>query len=502
MHSNVAIIDLGSNSVRLVLIEINDDGSYRVFNEVKEMVRLSENMYEDGRLKQDAIDRTVKTIKLFKRLCEASDVEDILAVATAAVRNALNQAEFLKLLKMETGIHFRVISGEEEAALGVLAVQCTMDTGSAFIVDIGGASTEITEVIEGRTMNSVSIPYGAVNLTEMFINKEGNIKGAELLEDFLLGKLKEIPWLRGDGTLSLIGLGGTIRNICKIDRVKKGHSLDATHNYEMNNIDVLTIYQDMKCKSSEEIASIPGVSKERVDIITAGTCIVNTLITVLNIRRFLISGNGIREGVFFKYYMKRFSRKKTEDVTKFSIDNILKLYRVNRAHCKHVARLSSKAYDQLCPLIDKDGEYRRVFEKAAMLHDVGINIDFYNRDKHTYYIITNCRINGLSHKDIVLTAIIASGFTGDKLKYYYMKHTDLLSKEDYKAAKKLMAVLTICDKLDRSKSGVIKDIDCFIEKDNIIIKTDKVSDGELEISEARGQETAFYKAFKKRLVVI
>jgi len=502
MCSKAAIIDLGSNSVRLVLTEINDDRSFRIVNEVKEMVRLSENMTEDGILKPNAIGRTIKAIKLFKSLCEASHVEDILAVATAAVRNALNRKEFLRLLEEETGIHFRVISGEEEAELGVLAVQCTMEINSAFIVDVGGASTEITQVIGGKIKNRVSIPFGAVNLTEMFINKGDSANGAELLENFLRDRFKAIPWLRSDGTIPLIGLGGTIRNICKIDRVKKGYSLDITHNYEMNDIDVLTIYQDIRNKNPEEIADIPGISKERIDIITAGSCIVKTLITELNIRKLFISGNGIREGIFFRYYMNRFNIDEIKDVSKFSTDNILKLYGVNLAHSRHVTRLSLKAYDQLRAMIDIEGEYRRVFEKAAILHDVGINIDFYNRDKHTYYIITNCRINGLSHRDIALTAIIASGFTGDKLKYHYMKHTDLLSKEDYKAVKKLMAILTICDKLDRSKSGVIRDINCFMEKDSIIIKTDKVRGGELEISEARKQEAAFYKAFKKKLVVI
>ncbi len=503
MKEMIAIIDLGSNSVRLVLFEIRQDGAFRIVNEVKDTVRLSENMSEDMLLKPEAIIRTVRTIKLFKKLCDTSGVTNILAVATAAVRAAKNQAAFLSLLEKETGIRFEVISGKKEAELGYLGVSCTMMIDSGFTVDIGGASTEITRYIGRKQVDAVSLPYGAVNLTEMFLKGENDsMRGLERLETFLAQKLASIPWLQAGTALPLIGVGGTIRNICKIDRVNKGYSLDITHQYQMNQTDVLIIYNDIKSKSYEELCSMPGVSKDRADILPAGVCAVNKLLEVLGTDRFIISGSGIREGIFYSHYLRQMGISAIENAAEFSMNNFLKLYDIDRVHAGHVTHLAMRVYDQMGRILDSPDRYRQIFERAALLHDAGINIDFYNRDRHTYYLITNARLNGLTHHEIVMAALIAPKFSGDKLKNLYMKHSDIVSKEDYKALKKLIILLTLCDKLDRSKSGVIKDVACSIKGERVIFETLKDGDGALEISEAAKQGAAFKKVFKKELVII
>lgn len=503
MKEKIAIIDLGSNSVRLVLFDIRQDGAFRITNEVKEMVRLSENMSDDMMLKPEAVIRTVNTIKLFKKLCDTSGITNILAVATAAVRAAKNQAAFLALLEKEAGIRFEVISGRREAELGYLGVCCTMDIDSGYTVDIGGASTEITKYIDRKQVEAVSFPFGAVNLTEMFIRKEPDpFKGIEKLEASLEQQLASIPWLQNEKDLPLIGVGGTIRSICKIDRIKKSYSLDITHQYQMNQADVFIIYNEIKGKSYEEICGIPGVSKDRADILPAGVCVVNKLLEALGTNRFIVSGSGIREGIFYSHYLKQMGMPAVENVVEFGMNNFLKLYDVDMNHAKHVTYLAMQVYDQLERLLDSPDKYRQIFERAAFLHDAGINIDFYNRDRHTYYLITNARLNGLTHREIVMAALIASKFSGDKLKNHYLKHSDIVFKEDYKALKKLVVILTVCDKLDRSKSGVIKDVACSIKSDRVVLETLRDGDGALEIAEAVKQNAAFKKVFKKELQIL
>ena len=503
MKERVGVIDLGSNTVRLLIFEINEDGSYRIINEVKETIRLSEKMGKDNLLNPDAMLRTMKVIDLFKRLCDISGVSTILAAATAAVRKAKNRDEFVTMLEHCTGIRFKVISGEREAELGYIGVKSTMDIEDGVIVDIGGASIEVTRFEKGKPNKSTSIPYGAVTLTEAFLSTDVNTpRQIEELEGFLRERFKELEWLKDAEELPLIGLGGTIRNLCKIDKVKKGYSLNSVHNYNMSGGELADIYDGIKFKSMSERVEVPGLSKERADIIIAGACAVNMLLQVMGSNRLIISGSGIREGLFYDYYFNAFKDRKNTDIRILSMENFMKLQHIDMQHAEHVSMLAMKLFDQLAPLHKLSGPYRDLFEKSAILHDAGVNIDFYNRDEHTYYLLTNSRLNGFSHKEIIMLALIASKFTGDKLKNHYIRHNDILGKADHKEIKKLIALLIICDKLDRSKSGVVKDLKCILLSNKVTIKAIIDGDGELEIAEAMKQAALFKKAFNRELVFL
>ncbi len=501
----IAIMDLGSNSVRLVIIEINENNSYRIVNEVKEMARLSEGMGVDSKIKPEALSRTLKTLKLFKRLCDASNISYTMAVATAAVRKAQNQKEVLEAIKSETGISFEVITGEKEAELGFRGVESTLSISSGYVMDIGGGSTEITRFDECRIQNSISMPFGAVTLTEMFLDKDKSPqKKLDELEKYLLKQYKNVPWIKERKAGStLVGLGGTIRTLSKMDRLRKGYSLDLTHNYRMNSDTLEELYNSMKLLGLEERINLPGMSRDRADIIVAGCCAVNMLAKVLNAGSFVASGSGIREGLFYEYFLSKYKDLPYKNISDMSIDNMLKLYNANLVHARQVQRIALKLYDQLSPIHGLKPEYRQLLEWAALVHDVGIVVDFYNRDEHTFYIITNAKLNGLTHREILLMGLAASKFSGEKLKKHYMKHRDIITNEDYLAVKKLISILQISDKLDRSKSGVIRSISCSISSKSIIMYTEKSGgDGELEIAEARKHLPGFKKVFGRDLQIV
>ena len=501
----IAIIDLGSNSIRLVIIQIEDNGGYRTINEVKEMVRLSEGMGPGKILRPDAIARTTKALELFKSLCIASSVETIIAVATAAVRGAENQEDFLKLVRNNTGFDFQVLSDYEEAYLGYKGVECTVALRDGLVVDIGGASTEITLFIDHQIKKSISLPFGAVNLTELFLQKDKNEeKHIAQLERFLINQLKKVSWLKAAG-LSMVGIGGTVRSLSKIHRAKTGHSLDITHNYYIKPPDIEEIYDHIKTKSVAERSRIQGVSKGRADIITAGICMLNAIVKAAGSELFIASGSGIREGLFYRYYLTQQGLEKFEDVSQESIDNLFKLHKMDQEHSNRVCRLSMSLFEQLAAIDKIPSEYRSVFRIASTLQDIGRGIDFYNKDNHGYYMLTNLRINGLNHREIVLIALIASKFSGEKLKYYYMKHSDLISKDDLKAIRKLIAVLAICVNLDFSHAGIITDMslkNSTGKPNDIVLYTKKLGNAAIEIAEANKHQMLIKKAFGINITIV
>lgn len=503
MKEKIAIIDLGSNSVRLVLIEVREDGSFRTINEVKEILRLSENMGIEKTLKPPAIKKTVQTVKLFKKLCEAGAVTRILPIATAAVRKAANRESFLNLLEENTGIRFEVISGEKEAALGYKAVESTLNIDKGFVVDMGGGSTEITKFVNRGITESISLPFGTVTLAEKFLGNDINGPGQiENLEYFIKNQLKDLHWLKNSEDFPVIGIGGTIRNIGKIDRMKKQYSFNPVHSYTMSPDDIGAIYKDLRFKSLKERLDVPGLSKDRADIIIPGLAAMHLLLKAIGSNRFIISGNGLREGIFYDDYLKRRGITQIQDVNAFSIDNFLKCHPVNLSHARHVRDLSVKFYDGLSDPFILPAEGRELLQKAALIHDVGITIDYYNRDEHTFYLVTNARLGGMTHRQTIMTALAASKFGDEKLRRYYEKHSDILSKEDYKLVKKLIFILSLCDKLDRSQAGVIKDITCHQRYGSILIETVKNGDAELELSEANKLQPSFSKLFDRDLLII
>ena len=194
----IGIIDIGSNSIRLVIVQINKDNSFRVIDEIKESVRLGKDMTTDGGLNPSRIDNAIYTLAFFKRLCIIQNITEILAVATEAVRKASNQIEFLNRVKSELSIDIRVLTGIEEAYYDYFGAINSMDFSDALIMDIGGSSSELIFVENRKLKSSISLPFGAINLTEKFsLQKAMNIKSETAIKEFLTSLYKDIPWLKG-----------------------------------------------------------------------------------------------------------------------------------------------------------------------------------------------------------------------------------------------------------------------------------------------------------------
>lgn len=505
MSKKFAIIDLGSNSVRMIIMKVYEDGSFKMIDQEKEMVRLSEKMGEEKTLKPKAIQRTLFTLKLFKKLIDSYDVDCVYTAATAAVRNAANQQFFIDKVKTETGFDFEVISGEQEAYYDYLGVINTVQVDDCVIIDTGGASTEIILVKDRRLMEAVSLPFGAVILTEKFLGKNGvppeSIKNTEA---FVNKCLKDIPWLEEAKGFSVVGLGGSIRTLAKIEKKKTEFPLQSLHNYRMPAEHVLNIYQKITTAGMEERKNIPGVNKERADIIAGGLVPLKILMEKLNAPSLMISGNGLREGIFFKHYLRERGIKKDimDNVLEHSIDNILKNYDANLRHSSHVQKLALALYDQMRELHGMDENARKLLSVSAMLHDVGMYVDFYNHHKHGFYLVLNSRLNGLTAYELVACAYIVGMHAGDDFKLDWKEYGALIDKDHFEQIKKLSMFVRIAEELDRNEYGTVENIHCYIMPESVQIALKSGSTPELEIAAAMKNEKAFEKLFNRKLYIV
>lgn len=499
MEKKFAVIDLGSNSVRMIIMKVYRDRSYKMIDHAKEMVRLSEGMGEDNTLKPDAMRRTLHTLKLFKKSIAVHAVDQVFTIATAAVRNASNQRFFLDKMKRETGFDFDVISGDQEGYYDYLGVINTIQIDDCVIIDTGGASTELVLVKNRQVENVISLPYGAVVLTEKFAAKHEKTQAA--VEKFMEEQFNEIAWLEEAAGLPVVGLGGSIRTLAKIGRKENGFVIETLHNYEMSLRKVTATYRKVVDTEVQERRYIPGVAKERGDIIAAGLVPVKVLMKILHSDKLIISGNGLREGVFYKNYLKG-CKYRIQDVLTHSIDNILKNYDANMQHCYHVQKLALSLFDQTQTLHGLGAEERRLLGAAALLHDIGMYVDYYNHHKHGFYLILNTRLYGLCHRELVMCAFIVGMHRITELKQDWKEYKAIIDKDDYEMVKKLALFVRLAEKLDRNEYGSVDDIECCITDDSIQMMLKTNYDSDLEIAVAMKNEKAFEKVFDRKLCIV
>jgi exopolyphosphatase / guanosine-5'-triphosphate,3'-diphosphate pyrophosphatase len=472
LEEKIAIIDMGSNSVRMIIMKIFDNGSYKMIDQAKEMVRLSEGMAEDNMLQPAAVKRTVVALKLFRKFIEYYDVGKTIAVATAGVRNAVNGDEFIRKVIDETGFEFDVIPGEMEAYYDYLGVINTIAVDNCVILDIGGGSTEIIHVEKRRVKNSVSIPFGAVNMTEKFLGKgETDKEKLEKLEIFIREKLKGLGWLDEIAELPVVGLGGSIRTVAKINKREKGYFIEGLHNYIMELSEVREVYKNVTEAKNSERKEMPGLQKDRADIIAAGLVPLKVLMEYINSKMLVVSGNGLREGVFYKLYLERlgFKDELVTNVLQHSIFNTLKKYDVGIPHSYHIRKLSLEMYDQLQEMHGLNRNNRKLLEVGALLHDIGLYLDYYNHHSHGFYLALNSGINGISNKELVMCAFIIGMHRSESLKKDWNDYKLYMSKSDYEAVKKLSLFVRAAEELDRNEYGSVEAMHCSLEEDKVKI---------------------------------
>ncbi len=501
----IGIIDLGSNTARLVIVQMLGDGHFIVVDQIKESVRLGRDMERDGFLKVQRIQETIKTLKMFRRLCDAHGIDRIIAVATAAVRRAKNQRSFLDEVVTTCGIKLKVLSAEEEAMFVYRGVINTMDIPKGLIIEIGGGSTKLVYYNRRNLLHHETLPFGAVTLTELFANDGLKPeKQAAKIEEFFAEQLKKIEWLNElDPETQLIGVGGSCRSLARISKVMKKSPYSIVHNYHIPTDDFETIYNTLKALDLDKKKRIKGVSSNRADILPSALAAVRSVIKHNDFNEIVIAGCGLREGLMFNYAMPITVEKPISDVLTYSLKTLNKYYNCNEKHVEQVLNISVQLFKQLRVLHKFPRQYLRILKVAAYLHDAGTSIKYYDYQKHSSYIILNAALYGISHREIVLASLVVAVHKNDDFAISdLVRFKEYINETDVEVIRKLGIILRIAESLDRSMASCVAGINCDVLGDSVIMKAELVGDATLEIKDAMNAASDFKRIFKKNLDIL
>jgi|SRR5680860_73527 len=494
---NVGIIDIGSNSLRLVVIEIGNKNYFRVIDEVKETVRLGMEMTVDGKLSPIRMENAISALSSFKSLYEGLGDCNIFPVATEAVRRASNQREFLNMVKSRLNMDIRVFTGAEEAYYDYFGVINSLDISNGLIMDIGGSSTELIWIKNKLKKEAISLPFGAITISAQFKLMENmNSNSEKELNKYLMTQFRKVAWLEEVKNLPLIGVGGTVRNIGKISRKSNNYPIDRSHNYQMESSEVLDMYDLIKYKNLEQRKKVKGLSKERSDMFIGGFSIATALIRFCNNPRLIVSGSGLREGLIYEILR---GEQVIKDVLESSLNNVIKTLNIDKTHAHHVWKLAESLYRQLKPLHKINGNSYKILKTAALLNDCGKTINFYNYHKHNFYMITNFPINGLSHKELIMAAYTMMLSVKEKFDIDNSPYVTLLNEEDKYVIQRLGIILRLAECFDRKKNGNITKVECKLRSDHLSLNLFSKSTTEGERKEVEGCSAYFTKVFGKTL---
>ncbi|MEM7112638.1 MAG: Ppx/GppA phosphatase family protein [Chloroflexota bacterium] len=453
----IAIIDLGSNTVRMVIMRAVSGYAYRLEDEIREVVRLREGMTQAG-LSQMAMARALSTLRLFKRFCDSWGVDHILPTATSAVREAANGQQFLDRIQAEIGLSLRLLSGEEEAYYATLGVLNEVPLANGFMVDIGGGSAQVAEVESHRFRRGHAFTLGALALTLRFIKSDPVSEEEITAVSYEINhQLDQLDWLQqASNKTQLVGLGGTIRNLAKMVSARQTYPLNTLHGFTLTHDDLQQNIELLQSLPLAERKKIRGLSSDRADIILPGALVLQAVMERLGAAAITISRNGLREGVFFEHFWSHLDYPIMANTRRFTVLNMARIYNYQKAHANHVRYLAGRLFNQLAPLHNYQRPERELLDAAALLHDLGTIIGYDNHHKHSQTLIINSGLPGFTPRETALIALLARYHR--KGKPSVMGFGQLLQSGDKRLLLRLAAILRLAEFLERGRNAAVDDI--------------------------------------------
>ena len=294
-----AIIDIGSNSLRLVIYNICKNSKFRIIYETKQTIRLGSYLTDENYLLEEGVNIAISVLDNFKKICENYSVIDIYTVATEAIRKSINKEDVCTRIEKDLGLKVNILSGKEEAKYGYLSVKNSMIYKDAVLLDLGGSSMEISLMEDGELIDSISFPLGCIPLTAKFNNLETKQKAKEL-NLFINDKLNNISWIKKNNKFNVIGIGGIAKHIGLVSKENEDYPKELLHGYSINKKEISEIYYKFLNLSMDERFNVRGLSKKRAEIFAAPLGAILTILEYLNSEMFIINSLGLREGIIYE----------------------------------------------------------------------------------------------------------------------------------------------------------------------------------------------------------
>lgn len=501
----LAAIDIGTNSIRSIVVEVDTQGNFRVLDDEKAMVRLGEGLTETGFISTAAKDRAIDALQRMAKISAGLNAEVAAVVATSAVRKSLNRNKFLRQVKAATGLDVKVISGSEEADLATLSVHhnFAMDQQRYGMADIGGGSVEIVVATGHHAETVISLELGAVFLSEKFLHNDP-VSSSELtkLRKHIRKALKKTGVSDGLPVSCLIGSGGTMTNIGSMVMAMRGEQYESVHRYEVLHSEIIHLLAMLSRKTHKERLNIPGLNPERADIILAGIVLTDELMRRMRANQLRINAQGIREGLILQSLQKRGLIPKLQQSRDWrdSILEFARSCRFDELHSMQVSRLAKQIFSAVASQNQLTDRHEQLLEAGTLLHDIGYFISYDRHHKHSYHLIRHANLFGFTPREREIIANLARYHRKAKPKKSHENFYQL-SNEDQLLVRKLGGILRLADGLDRRRNRQVSHIECALQKDIFELELFGAQDLSVELYGARSKGNLFEAAFGYRLNV-
>lgn len=466
----LAAIDIGTNSVRLIIAEALRGGKYRILDDEKQTTRLGKNLSQTGHLDPEAVELSLQALRRMKQIADGYQVQELRAIATCAVREASDGPDFCRRVLEEVGIQIDVVSARKEAQLAFYGVLRGFDLEgkNVAVVDIGGGSTEII-LASGKLIEEIfTTPLGAVRLTELFQTQQtlGQDEFNQLLDGIERRLRKHTKKLRFFPH-SLIGSGGTFTALATMVMARKGQSGLPVQGYQVTRAEVRHLLDRLRKMSPKARRNLAGLSPDRADIIVAGIAIIDCVMGHFDINLLQVHTGGVRDGLLLTMVDDSLGSSSQQPPDRnLALEQFAANCGVDLPHTRHVAKLATSMFAQLQPLYALNANDQFLLEAAALLQDVGYLINYERHHKHSYHLILNSSLPGFRPEELELIANVARYHRGAKPK---RKHENFggLSRPDRLRVRQLAAILRLAGGCDRSHTQQVIDVEIAQRDDDL-----------------------------------
>ncbi|MCC2669909.1 MAG: Exopolyphosphatase [Armatimonadetes bacterium] len=508
-----AVVDIGTNSIRLGVVQPEPDHTYTILSQQKEVVRLGEGEFATNHLTADAIARGVLVLRKFADVARGYGVSDITVLGTSALREAENQGEFLQQAEQDAGVEVQVISGAEEARLIYLGVLSGIDLHGAqlaLVMDIGGGSTELAVGDSSGPEVLESMKLGAIRVSGIFTEGETGIIEPQLfrrIQEYARGvAVHPIQRVRQSGFDVMYGSSGTILNLAEIVARSKGESTSGVRGYTVRLDELEAAAVRLCALNLEQRRKVPGINPERADIIVGGAAVLTSIMAAVGASSLTTSERALREGMIVdrlgRVVVGGPNALLSDSVRHRSVFHLARRCQFEEGHAETVARIACSMFDQFgeLRLHTFGAEVRELLYYAAILHDIGGFVAYTDHQKHGYYLVRNSPLLGFDGGEIQMLAAMVLHHRKALPKRKEEALADL-SKAQREVVTVASTLLRIAESLDRGHLSDVADVRCSIEDkgETLVIELISAGDCHLELWGLENQRNAVREVFGKRL---
>lgn len=475
MKERIGLIDIGSNSIRLVIFQIFDNFIMKELQNIKVPARIFQYLDDDNVMSEKGITVLCDVLSGLVKEAELFETDRILAKGTAAIRQANNRDAIVNTVKDNIGLTIDVVPGEQEAYYGVTAVFHSLSLADGITLDIGGGSSEVTLFRDKEIIESYSFPFGAVTLKDKFFaGKDHNDKETiENTRQFIREAFDKHPFMK-KAELPLIGIGGAARNLVRVYQNNIDYPLAGLHNFEMKQDALDTVFNRfMEASSQKEMKKIDGLSSDRADIIVPAMLVYLELYNYIKAPFFRFSQRGLREGIIFDYVQNKYpDAYDIKHIARQTIERLPAVYHFNTSIAAQRMVLATKLYHALNEedqLTLKASE-QKLLAYGAFCYHIGEMVETNSASQHTFYLLSNTNLDGFTHHERVALSLIASYKNRSLFKTYLSLFKDWFPDKEMKLIQTLGSIVKFANCLNGSNQAMIQTIDFVHQKNTLILR--------------------------------